>query len=288
MKKFNDVFFCFFLTVFFASNIVVAQDNFCGTKFTKDQARIMNQVNGHSEGGVKPDYCLHKTLSIVAHIVLDSLDQPAMTLTQLDNAINVLNEDFLPICLSFQVCKIEYIKNYKYDRFHDTNEGGEAKAIYNVPRMINIFFVIDIQDPTVAGGGPAGGFAPMPPTQDSSDYIVIKKGSSLTGGKTMSHEMGHYFGLFHTWETSMGVETNNGSNCTTAGDLLCDTPPDAFPINFNGCSYSDNQTDPNGEFLTPIVGNIMSYHPATCKSPFTIMQLNRMAMMYLAFRTYLF
>ncbi len=192
MKKFNISFFYFFLTLLFAATLVNAQNNFCGTKFTKDQARMMNQVNGHSEGGVKPDYCLHKTLSIVAHIVMDSLDQPAMTTTELDDAIKILNEDFAPICLAFQVCKIEYIKNYKYDKFHDTNEGGEAKAIYNVPRMINIYFVINILDPTVAGGGPAGGFAPMPPTQDSSDYIVIKKGSSLTGKMVMSHEMGHY------------------------------------------------------------------------------------------------
>ncbi|MBL0071623.1 MAG: hypothetical protein IPP34_07360 [Bacteroidetes bacterium] len=37
--------------------------------------------------------------------------------------------------------------------------------------------------------------------------------------------MGHFFGLYHTFETQFGSELANGSNCATTGDLVCDTLP---------------------------------------------------------------
>ena len=45
-----------------------------------------------------------------------------------------------------------------------------------------------------------------------------------TGIPFPPHEMGHLIGLFHPWESQFGLECVNGSNCATAGDLLCDTP----------------------------------------------------------------
>ena len=38
------------------------------------------------------------------------------------------------------------------------------------------------------------------------------------------HEMGHVFFLYHPFETQFGIECTSGSNCATAGDLVCDTP----------------------------------------------------------------
>lgn len=272
------LFFCFLHITAFAQNFC------CGAIFTPQQAAVLNQINTLKAGDTAPGDCLNKTLSIVAHIVLDSLKKPNMTLTGLDSAIAVLNEDFKPICLSFKVCRVNYIENYKFDKFRNKLEGGEMKAIYNVPRMINMYFVQEIIDPANATG-----ISTMPPTADSSDYMVIKK-DALKGKKVISHEMGHFFGLYHTYETSFGKERNDGSNCTVAGDLLCDTPPDANPINVNTitCAYNDVLKDPLGDFLTPIIGNIMSSHPDKCKCPFTVMQFNRMTQMYLTFRTYLY
>ncbi|HEX2616880.1 MAG TPA: hypothetical protein VHL57_05010, partial [Flavobacteriales bacterium] len=39
----------------------------------------------------------------------------------------------------------------------------------------------------------------------------------------LAHELGHALGLRHTHE-SFPAELADGSNCTTAGDLICDTP----------------------------------------------------------------
>lgn len=269
------------LFLFFFNMVAFAQDFCCGTIFTPQQAAMLNQMNTFKEGDVVPGDCLNKTVSIVAHIVLDSAGKPNMKEANLYSAIVSLNAAFSPICLSFQICSVNYIPNYKYDIFHNKWEGSELKAIYNVPNRINMYFVEDIIDP--AGHVAIG---PMPPAVDSSDYIVVKK----TALGVIPHQMGHYMGLYHTFETQFGIELNDGSNCAVAGDLLCDTPPDANPINIDNstCEYKDALKDPAGNFLTPIIGNIMSYHPLNCKCPFTVMQLNRMTEMYLKYRTYLY
>lgn len=270
------LFFCFLQIGVFA------QDFCCGTIFTPDQAALLNQINTIKEGDISPGDCLNKTLSIVAHIVLDSLGKPNIPLSDLDNAIAVLNTDFKPICLSFKICKINYIENYKYDRLHSVYEGDEIQAIYNVPKMINMYFVQEVTDRKTS-------YAEMPPSADSSDYIVIQK-KDAKSVKVISHEMGHFLGLYHTFETSFGRELSNGSNCAVAGDMLCDTPADANPMSINSttCIYSGATKDSIGTFLTPIIGNIMSYHPEACKCPFTAMQYNRMTEMYLRYRTYLY
>ena len=57
---------------------------------------------------------------------------------------------------------------------------------------------------------------------------MIKNDCTAAGGNdtTLSHELGHYFDLYHTHETSFGTECPSGSNCQSAGDMVCDTPAD--------------------------------------------------------------
>tara|TARA_R110001592_G_scaffold119491_5_gene322650 strand:- start:2429 stop:2758 length:330 start_codon:yes stop_codon:yes gene_type:complete len=90
--------------------------------------------------------------------------------------------------------------------------------------------------------------------------------------------MGHYFGLPHTWAgaNAPGSELADGSNCTTAGDQICDTPADPFIEGTEGedyvdddCRFIDMQQDANGDYYTPDIGNIMSYYPDRCKCGFS-------------------
>lgn len=87
---------------------------------------------------------------------------------------------------------------------------------------------------------------------------------------TLAHEAAHVLGLQHTFDTSSGAELVDGSNCSTAGDLICDTPA-APQLNLPGllapgCTYVGTMTDANGEAYTPMLNNLMGYGELYCQA----------------------
>jgi hypothetical protein len=228
--------------------------------------------------------CIDKRFSIVVHIVVDSLKNPGITEAAIQSSIPVLNQNFAPICVSFEICEFRYIDNFAYNRItKDESSGRDFKEMqqqYNLKSRINIYYVEDITDVKACGFASLGGIT----TLDALG-IVIKK--SCLDSKTLSHEMGHYFGLKHTFEGG-GTELANGSNCATAGDEICDTPADPFIEGDDPAKYVDAATckfismkkDANGQFYDPLVGNIMSYYPCSCG--FTDEQYLKMASVYLS------
>ncbi len=229
-------------------------------------------------GATAPTKCLNKKLSLAIHIITDSLHQPNITQTDINTALASLNQDFSSICLSFFICKQDTIYNYKYYKFNNPEEISEVHQVYEVQNMINVYVVGSIIPPVEAG------FASF-----SDNYMVLSH-QCVTSNDCWSHEMGHFFSLLHTFDTSVGLEYVDGTNCTTAGDLICDTPADINPAPVsNTCQWTGTNTDPHGDFYTPIIGNIMSYHPyPQCKTPFTVGQLNQMLNYFISYRNYLY
>jgi len=118
----------------------------------------------------------------------------------------------------------------------------------------------------------AGGYATMPPGGGPTDGIVV------TGlGTMLAHEMGHYLGLYHTFE---GLDCRN-FNCNTDGDRVCDTPPDASVQNSASCSSPDNScgTDTLSGLTVDMpddIANFMDYGNGSCHNKFTAGQRDRM------------
>lgn len=231
--------------------------------------------------------CLNKKLSIIAYLVKDSLGETTITEQEVRDAIDSANKDFAPICLSFTVCNFVYVDNYQYDIYHvmpnadNLDDETEMLDLYYKPRVINMYFVTDVPS------DPQCGHAYMPPTPwnpDTVDLVVIKKPCLPT--KAISHELGHFFGLYHTFENT-GSELVNGSNCTVAGDSLCDTPADPKGAVDGGCNFTGPIfKDNNGDWYFPPVDNIMSYYD-DCPCRFSREQYFRMAQQYLTYRSYL-
>jgi len=120
------------------------------------------------------------------------------------------------------------------------------------------------------------------------DGIVMESGffSNCETAKGLAHEMGHYFGLDHTF--SRGCFNNN---CLIDGDRICDTPPvDDFSVGVydcwknnngtkNSCSTDVNLSDPNNPFTTDqtdLQNNFMDYSPGSCWNSFSQGQRFRM------------
>jgi hypothetical protein len=236
-----------------------------------------NPKSVQQAGSTAPIKCLNKKLSLAIHIVTDSLNQTNITQAQINAGLAILNADFAPICLSFFICKQDTIYNYKYYQFDKVQEVPEVHALYEVHNMINVYIVGSIVP------APEGGFAPR-----AGDYMVLTH-DCINDPKCWSHEMGHFFSLAHTFDTAGGAEFVNETNCATAGDSICDTPADINPAPVGpACQWTGANTDANGNYYTPIIGNIMSYHPSGCKTPFTVGQLNKMLNWYLSARNYLY
>ncbi|MCB0668774.1 MAG: hypothetical protein KDC80_23280, partial [Saprospiraceae bacterium] len=189
-------------------------------------------------------------------------------LTELDMYVN---PRYAGAGLVFVACAPANIVNStEFQTLSDYTEGNTMASMYNVPNVLNIYVVDD----------PAGlcGWAWF--TTDPYDYVVLAY-DCATNTSTMAHEIGHYFDLFHTHETKFGDELVDGSNCTTAGDLICDTPAD--PILFDAgtmmykvdlaCMYTGTEMDANGQMYMPDPTNLMSYSRKDCRDNFTPLQL---------------
>lgn len=266
---------------------VCAQHIKCGTVTPPNAKQLEQQFIQQSQQRTAQGItnCLNKTLSVRFIIVTDSSNNTGVVAGDITQSMTDLNSWFAPICLSFQVCDVDTVHSYKYNLWNKTLEEAEFRNLYAQMNVINIVLVETIEDPVGAAG-----YAPLGNSLSPSphyDMIIIQK-ASLIGG-TVPHEIGHFFGLYHTFETSLGIEFVNGSNCSTTGDLLCDTPADIDPAPIAApCVWNGTNTDPNNDYYTPILGNIMSYHPGTCAGSLTNDQYNRMIFCYLNYRNYLY
>lgn len=187
--------------------------------------------------------------------------------------------------------KVYQIKNDQYADFKIVDEVSLRQA-NDVSDAINIYFVkyITLQNLTILSG-----YAALPSYSASTNRIFYsyfertEDDFNNLKNKTFLHEIGHYFGLLHTFQDSNNPDMSKrelvtrgaGSNCVTTGDQLCDTPADPFerlPLIY---AYNCDQKTPtdlqdaNGETFSPPINNIMSYQQR-CGNIFTEQQYQKM------------
>jgi PKD repeat protein len=135
---------------------------------------------------------------------------------------------------------------------------------------LNIWVVKRI-DRGAEDGTFVAGYATLPQQgANSSDGIVIMHnfigsiGTSTVGraGRTLTHEIGHWLGLLHPFQNGCG-----GSNCSTSGDRICDTPP-VFEASFN-CPTNNNTCSNDNPNEMDMVENYMDYANGSCQNAFT-------------------
>ncbi len=115
---------------------------------------------------------------------------------------------------------------------------------------------------------PQGGIVGLPEDRVVVLHSAFGRGAPLVPfnlGRTLTHEVGHYLGLYHTFDGSCG----SVSACDRTGDLICDTNGQSSPT--FGCPGSRSSCGLPSPF-----DNYMDYSDDRCMNKFTPIQARRM------------
>jgi hypothetical protein len=216
---------------------------------------------------IKPIPKINKEFLLVVHVVLDKDSIPNFAIAELQNLLPTVNTIYSPIGVSFKVCEVRFIYNFQYEDL----KNGYAQEIDNTYRAgnrINVY-VSSLVKKQVPNGRDVCGLGSLGAVSSGiGGGVYLGKGTCLTA-LVVAHELGHYFGLFHTFEGE-GTELVSGNNCTTEGDLVCDTPADpyidgdSFGNYVDNCHFISTRKDAEGNYYDPDLGNLMSYYPCSC------------------------
>ncbi|MBI1182826.1 T9SS type A sorting domain-containing protein [bacterium] len=146
----------------------------------------------------------------------------------------------------------------------DDYSGRNVKDLiaWDNDKYLNIWIVKSIKSNTP--GTSTLGYAYYPGTGGRYDGIVLRYDQMTSN--SLTHEIGHYLNLFHTFDNGCG------NDCQSSGDRICDTPP-AQKANF-GCPKGRNSCSNDTPDLIDQIENYMDY--SDCSAMFTEGQKSRM------------
>src|SRR5688500_4958353 len=111
------------LFVLFISGHNLYSQKLCGVVLTPEKIALERaRLASPPSLDAPPQCCLDKILSMTFWIVKDSSGQTNVSNADITQAVNDLNTHFIPICLSFNVCAINYIDDWNYDSLYFPNE----------------------------------------------------------------------------------------------------------------------------------------------------------------------
>jgi len=282
----------FALVSIIGTTTIAQQQGVCGM-LPEHHETLIERLKANVEQTERESYersMITRILPVVFHIINKSDGTGGIPVTRVFDQICNLNEFYEDqvVELQFMIQEINYINNNAAFTDHFSSNGI---FIFNQNKRsgaINIYVPEDADSGNPLGGTVLGYYDP------NRDWIVMRPSEVTAFSNTLHHEMGHYLSLehpFYGWDfeaydpgvhgvqvgnTSPGGNQNermDGSNCTIAGDMICDTPPDYNHFDTNwGCNYNGGAQDPNGTLIDPDETNIMSYFNSCNPKAFTTKQ----------------
>ncbi len=240
-------------------------------------------------------------IQVVVHVIMDdSCLQGAFTDEMVASQIEIFNEDFLALAgtpgadgsdtqIRFELATVDprgnattgITRDCNTTWFNDDGDYWETLA-WDPLRYVNVY------SNTASG---ARGYVPFLPAAGNAqigesldrvvvNHLVFGRDSAFPPhdqGRTATHEVGHFLGLFHPYFGGCG--SPDPPDCYTTGDTICDTPPDKMshdkcPMGATSC----------GGVPVPIE-NYMELTDDLCMEGFTAEQALRMRCTLRHYRT---
>ena len=212
-------------------------------------------------------------LNVYFHVVTDGTNGELRD-SEISAQMRVLNNAFAPWGWAFNLVSTDRTVNAEW--FADCySDGRQMKNALHQGTAddLNIY---------TCTPGPYLGYATFPSSYDSQpglDGVVVLYSSLPHGdepnydeGDTVTHEVGHWFGLYHTFQ----------GGCSKNGDYVADTPAEQSPA-FQCPVGRDTCTGTKYPGLDPIE-NFMDYTYDACMFQFTAGQDARMDEMFTTYR----
>ena len=237
-------------------------------------ARLQTAWHGRRGGGAV-------TIPVIFHVIQADSSSGSVSNAVIDDQMQVLNDSFdgttggADTGLRFELVGTDRTVNPSWSPMD--YESPQSEAMKNQlheggSRTLNLYS-------TVLTGGLLG-WATFPSSFQSAPKIdgVVFDYRSLPGGSfanynlgaTVTHEVGHWAGLFHTFQ----------GGCAEPGDMVADTPAEATDT--SGCPAGKDTCLAAG--VDPI-HNFMDYSYDSCMYEFTAGQADRTAQQVSGFRT---
>src|SRR5687768_1482181 len=222
-------------------------------------------------------------INVYFHVITNRKGAGNITQTMIDNQIKVLNDSFKGLTggaatpFTFQLVSVDRTQN---DQWFSAVIGSRAER-----QMKNALHQGTARDLNFYSNGMGQnllGWATFPwdyagnPTMDG----VVCHYQSLPGGNlspfnlgdTATHEVGHWLGLYHTFQ----------GGCTLTNDEVADT--NAQSSSTSGCPVGRDSCQIDGPGRLDPIENFMDYSTDSCMYLFTLGQSTRMDEKHLVYR----
>jgi gliding motility-associated-like protein len=249
-----------------------AQSYNCGTHFGEAEMHHLKTVLKKRKVSQQKDGEV-KCIPVRFHIVRSDDGFTQADDASILQALTVMNNQYFDVGFSFFLIEPPiYLDDSDYLALTAGVTEADIRAQFDSPQNALNFYVIDELNPGVAGYA----YYPSPSVVSNAVFLKAEYVASPVGA-VVAHELGHYFGLPHTFQ---GTENGNGdpgaenvartggdANCETAGDSFCDTNADPGDNNLTtNCIYTGSEMDITGVVYDPPISNPMSYFSWECKT----------------------